>query len=88
GNVEAGIVYKTDAVISKKVKVACEIPTMPGQKITYPMAVLKNSTQPDLAVKYLDYVNTPASKAVFRKFGFIVLPEAGEEKGRVIVNGY
>ncbi|MDB6134369.1 MAG: modA [Verrucomicrobiales bacterium] len=81
GNVEAGIVYKTDAAISKKVKVACEIPALPDQKITYPMAVLKSSTQPDLAVKYLDYLDIPASKAVFRKFGFIVLSEGEGEGG-------
>ncbi|MES2708442.1 MAG: molybdate ABC transporter substrate-binding protein [Verrucomicrobiota bacterium] len=76
GNVEAGIVYKTDAAISKKVKIACEIPALPDQKITYPMAALKAAAQPELAVKYLDYLDTPASKATFRKFGFIVLPEA------------
>lgn len=76
GNVEAGIVYKTDAAISKKVKVVCELPALPDQPITYPMAVLKGAAQPELAVKYLDYLDTPASKATFTKFGFIVLPEA------------
>lgn len=76
GNVEAGIVYKTDAAISKKVKVACEVPALPDQKITYPMAALKASTQPELAAKYLDYLDTEASKATFKKFGFTVLPEA------------
>lgn len=80
GNVEAGIVYKTDAAISKKVKVACEVPALPDQKITYPMAALKASAQPELAVKYLDYLDTEASKSTFRKFGFIVLPEAPAKK--------
>lgn len=76
GNIEAGIVYKTDAAISTKVKVACELPAMEDLKITYPMAGLKGSTQPKLATRYLEYLDTPASQAIFVKFGFIVLPEA------------
>ncbi len=36
GNVEAGIVYKTDSMISKKVKIAVEIPAVEGPKISYP----------------------------------------------------
>jgi molybdate transport system substrate-binding protein len=75
GNVAAGIVYKTDAAISKKVKVALEIPVMDDLKITYPMVVLKEAKQPQQAAKYLDFLDTPASKAVFEKYGFIVLPE-------------
>lgn len=76
GNVEAGIVYKTDAAISRKVKVVHEVPAAQGPKITYPMAALKSSAQPALAKRYLDFLDTAASKAVFEKFGFIVLPEA------------
>jgi ABC-type molybdate transport system substrate-binding protein len=44
------------------------------------MAALKASAQPELAVKYLDYLDTDASKATFKKFGFIVLPEAPAKK--------
>jgi len=35
-NVDAGIVYKTDSLISKKVKIAVEIPASEGPKISYP----------------------------------------------------
>ena len=75
GNIVAGIVYKTDAAISKKVKVVYEIPPMEEPKIIYPMAVMKDAAQPKLAIQYLDFLDTPASKATFEKFGFIVLPE-------------
>lgn len=75
GNIDAGIVYKTDAATSKKVKVACEIPAMEGQPIVYPMAALKNAAQPKAAKQYLEFLDLPASKVVFEKFGFIVLPE-------------
>ena len=36
GNVEAGFVYKTDAAISKKVKIVYEVPIDKGPKIIYP----------------------------------------------------
>jgi molybdate transport system substrate-binding protein len=43
GNVDAGIVYKTDAAISKKVKVAFEVPAEKGPPILYPLAVVEES---------------------------------------------
>jgi molybdate transport system substrate-binding protein len=70
GNVEVGIVYKTDSLISKKVKVAVEIPAAKGPKISYPIAVLKSSKQPDRAKKFAEYLAGPAPRSVFEKFGF------------------
>lgn len=75
GNVDAGIVYKTDAAISSKVRVAFEVPASEGPKITYPMAALKKSTRASESKQYLDFLDTPEAKAVFEKFGFVVLPE-------------
>jgi molybdate transport system substrate-binding protein len=75
GNVEAGVVYKTDAAISPKVRVAYEIPAAESPGITYPMAVLKDARNQALAKQYLDYLDAPESHALFVKHGFIVLPE-------------
>jgi molybdate transport system substrate-binding protein len=72
GNVEAGIVYKTDAMISKKAKVAIEVPESEGPKISYPVAVIKDSKVPDQAKAFAAYLASPAAKAVFEKYGFIV----------------
>jgi molybdate transport system substrate-binding protein len=71
GDVEAGIVYKTDAMISKGVKVAKEVSLTEGPAISYPVAILKESKQPDAAKKFEDYLQSPAAKTVFRKYGFI-----------------
>ena len=38
GNVDAGIVYKTDARIAKRVRVAFEVPRAEGPAISYPFA--------------------------------------------------
>jgi molybdate transport system substrate-binding protein len=78
GNAEASIVYKTDAAISKKVKVAFEIPLGEGPKISYPMAMVKDSKEPQAGRKFLAYVNSDEAGNVFKKYGFIVI----EPKGR------
>ncbi|MBI1841144.1 MAG: molybdate ABC transporter substrate-binding protein [Verrucomicrobia bacterium] len=72
GNVEAGIVYQTDASISKKVKVAVAVSPADGPKITYPVALLKESKQPAGASGVLHHLNGAAAGAVFKRYGFIV----------------
>jgi molybdate transport system substrate-binding protein len=76
GNVDAGIVYKTDAAISKKVKVAYEVPAADAPKISYPLALLKDAPQTDAAKKFIAYLDSNAAKTVFKHFGFIVLSPA------------
>jgi molybdate transport system substrate-binding protein len=76
GNVDAGIVYKTDAAISKKVKVAYEVPAADAPKISYPLALVKDAPQPDAAKKFILFLDADAATAVFKQFGFIVLPAA------------
>jgi len=73
GNVDAGIVYKTDAAISKKVKVAFEVSAADAPKISYPLALVKDSPQPEAAKKFIVYLDSDAATAVFKQFGFIVL---------------
>jgi molybdate transport system substrate-binding protein len=73
GNVDAGIVYKTDAGISKKVKIAYEVPRAESPKISYPFAVLAESGHKEAARRLLDYLHSPPALAVFRKYGFLIL---------------
>jgi molybdate transport system substrate-binding protein len=73
GNVEAGMVYKTDAAISKKIKVACEIPRAEGPDISYPMAVIKDSGRIEIAKAFLAYLDSDEATKVFERYGFIVL---------------
>jgi len=72
GNVEAGLVYKTDAAISTKVKVAFAVPPGDGPDIVYPMALVKGAKNADTARQFLDYLATPAAGRVFEKFGFLL----------------
>jgi molybdate transport system substrate-binding protein len=73
GNADAGIVYKTDAGISKKVKIAYEVPAAEGPKISYPFAVMAESKRQDAARKFLAYLESPAALEVFRRYGFRIV---------------
>ena len=70
GNVEAGIVYKTDAASSNKIKVAASAPEGSHQPIVYPVAVLSGTKQPKAAEDFLTYLSTPECKTIFEKYGF------------------
>ncbi len=72
-NVEAGFVYKTDAAVSKKVKIVYEVPIDKGPKITYPVAIVKESKRKDAARDFMNYLQSPAAKDAFKKYGFVVL---------------
>jgi molybdate transport system substrate-binding protein len=73
GNIEVGMIFKTDAAISKKVKVAYEIPADAGPKISYPVAVMKEARQIDSAKKFVEYLGSDDAAKVFEKYGFVVL---------------
>ena len=70
GDVPAGIVYNTDAAISKNVKVVYTVKD--GPPILYsvaPIAISKNSAQ---AAKFVAFLDSPAGRAIFEKRGFLV----------------
>lgn len=70
GNVEAGTVYKTDALISKKVNIAATAPVDSHEPIVYPMAILAASKQSQTAQDFTTYLAGPEAAAVFEKYGF------------------
>ncbi len=72
GNVEAGIVYKTDAIASDKVKVAAVAPEGSHQPILYPIAVTTATKQQQAAEAFSEYLFSPESKAIFEKNGFVM----------------
>ena len=71
GNAEAGLVYKTDAAISKRTKIAYEVPARDSPIISYPLALVKESRQADAAKKFLRHLDSDEAGSVFEKFGFI-----------------
>jgi len=71
---DAGIVYRTDAAISRRVRVAFEVPREKGPAIVYPLAPVATSRRaatPDL----VRHLVSPAARAVYARHGFVVLAE-------------
>jgi molybdate transport system substrate-binding protein len=73
GNVEAGVVYKTDAAISNRVRIACEVGSEEGPAISYPVAVIKDSKNPGAARKFAEYLRSSEGKKIFENYGFITV---------------
>ncbi len=71
GSVDAAVVYRTDALLAKRARVAM---TLRGPVIRYPVAVLRGAKHPDAARRFVDYLASPSAAAVFRRFGFVTLP--------------
>ena len=70
GNVEAGIVYRTDAASSGKVKVAATAPEGSHQPIVYPIAILTGTKQAQAAEDFVSYLFSAESRAILEKQGF------------------
>ena len=70
GNVDAGIVYSTDAVITDGVKIVATAPDEINSKIVYPAAIIKASENADAATDYLEYLTGAEAMAIFEKYGF------------------
>lgn len=70
GNADVGIVYKTDAKVSEKVKVVAKAPEGSHKPVYYPAAVIKASNNPDEAKAFVDYLYSSEAKPIFEKYGF------------------
>lgn len=70
GEADAGLVYATDAAITDGVKVVAKAPADSHKPIIYPVSVLKDSKQLDLAKDFEQFLLNDTSKALFEKYGF------------------
>jgi molybdate transport system substrate-binding protein len=69
GEVDAGLVYATDAAImADKVRVTAEIPTT--SPIVYPIALIKDSRNRALAEAFSKLLGSDAAKGIFTRYGF------------------
>ena len=76
GNIDAGLVYRTDAAIEDRVKIVYTVPREEGPPIVYALGIIEARQRQDVRTLY-DYLRSEAAGKVFRRFGFIFL-----EKGR------
>lgn len=70
GNVDAGIVYTTDAKESNSVRVGATAPSNLHSPIVYPVAALKDSKNVTAARNFVQFLSSNQARAVFQKYGF------------------
>lgn len=70
GEVDCGIVYRTDAMLSEKVKIALQLPESIQPKIRYSVAIIGQENQA-LARSFVRFLMSDAAKGIFEKYGFI-----------------
>jgi molybdate transport system substrate-binding protein len=69
GEVDAGFVYRTDALVKKdETRVALVVPT--ASPVTYPIAQLAASKQPASAQSFIAFVKSPQGQQILGSFGF------------------
>lgn len=71
GETSLGVVYETDARAEPRVRVAAVFPENSHTPIRYPAALTRDA-KPE-ARGFLDYLSSPAARAVFTAAGFTVL---------------
>jgi molybdate transport system substrate-binding protein len=77
GETPLGIVYATDAHVEPKVKIIGTFPAGSHPAITYPVGRIAASKNEHVG-DYLHFLQAPAAKAIFEKYGFsfLVPPKA------------
>lgn len=70
GQVDCGLVYHTDALTSDKIKIVSEGPADSHTPIIYPVAVIKDCKNINLAKDFIDYLSSDEAIQIFNKYGF------------------
>ena len=70
GNVAAGIVYKTDALVSNKVNIVATADPGTHTPIIYPMGIIKDSKNYEEAKDFYSYLQNNDALKVFEEYGF------------------
>ncbi|MFY9997546.1 MAG: molybdate ABC transporter substrate-binding protein [Leclercia sp.] len=69
GEAPLGIVYGSDAVADKAVKVVSTFPEDSHQKVEYPVAIIDGHKNATVSAFY-DYLKGPQASAIFKRYGF------------------
>ncbi len=73
GNVDAGIVYRTDALSVDRVQIVATALKNTHSPVIYPIAAIEDSDNPEAAKELIEFLTTPEAQAVFEEYGFDVV---------------
>ncbi len=70
GNVDAGLVYATDAKLSEQVQVVATAPVDSHSPIVYPIGVVADSENAKAAQDFVDFLSSDPATTIFEAYGF------------------
>lgn len=73
GEVDAGIVYSSDAALLKKGVIVGTFPADSHKPVVYPVALINESKNKEAARKFLDYLSAGKAAETFDKYGFQII---------------
>lgn len=73
GNVDAGLVYRSDALVGKDIKVIADAPADSHKPIVYPVAVIKSTKHQKETEEFEGFLLSDEAARVFTKYGFKTL---------------
>lgn len=73
GEAPLGIVYRTDALVEKKVRIVAEFPASSHDPIIYPVATTAHPR--DGAADFVKFLLSPTAQAIFARYGFDPAPK-------------
>ncbi|HEV8336684.1 MAG TPA: molybdate ABC transporter substrate-binding protein [Candidatus Polarisedimenticolia bacterium] len=73
GAADAGVVYRSDVAISRKVRILYEVPAADGPRISYALAALKGPGDPAAVRRLLAWLTGLEATRAFERYGFVVL---------------
>lgn len=73
GAVDCGVVYATDANMSKDIEIVCEAKKGTHKPVIYPAGVIENSKNIDKAQDFMKFLKSKKAAEIFKKYGFTVL---------------
>jgi molybdate transport system substrate-binding protein len=73
GEAPLGIVYRTDALIEKKVRIVADFPASSHEPIVYPAAATARDHVG--AADFVKFLSSPTARAIFAKYGFDPAPK-------------
>jgi molybdate transport system substrate-binding protein len=73
GGADLAVVYRTDAALSRRVRVLYEVPESEGPHISYPVAALSDRPRPAAARRVVAWLAGAEAAAMFERSGFIII---------------
>jgi molybdate transport system substrate-binding protein len=72
--VDAGLVYSTDAMTQpKEVRIILRMPEGSHQPVVYPIGVVKGTKEPSLSKAFVDFVISAQGQRILSRYGFITV---------------